>query len=358
MRIQFDSGHGERSGKILDSLPDPIFFFDDAGELRYANAAAEALIGGSDGSIRRFCDLIDCNAYGFTQLIEDIRRGAAPDCLRSRPELEKDGASLLYRVKPVDGGVVCTLACPCALRGGAGTSRECQRPGELHCQAEDMRLIYDLLRKISRSINLDETLDGIVKSMPVLLRLDSCLILFLHDREISVIKSTEYVEKRFGKLRFNIDDLIATREAVDKKHPVVINDARNDPDISQQIVEMFNASAVLVMPLIARDRTLGVMWLSDSTVGRHFTELEIEEANLISGQAAIAMDNAMLFKQLSQANRQLEESYERAQEPGQREDGVLRAAVPRAAHAAHDDQGLRRPAPGRRAWPPERRAAG
>jgi signal transduction histidine kinase len=53
------------------------------------------------------------------------------------------------------------------------------------------------------------------------------------------------------------------------------------------------------------------MWLSDSTAGRRFSELEIEEANLISGQAAIAMDNAMLFKQLSQANRQLEESYER-----------------------------------------------
>ena len=74
---------------------------------------------------------------------------------------------------------------------------------------------------------------------------------------------------------------------------------------------MFNSSAVMVLPLIARDRTLGVMWLVDSTAGRRFTELEIEEANLISGQAAIAMDNAMLFKQLSQANRQLEESYER-----------------------------------------------
>ena len=110
--------------------------------------------------------------------------------------------------------------------GETWSLRECLRPGEARCQAEDMRLIYELLRKISRSINLDETLDSIVKSMPALLRLDNCLILFLHGREITVIKATEYIEKQFGQLRFNIDELIATREAVDKKHPVVVNDAR------------------------------------------------------------------------------------------------------------------------------------
>ena len=79
------SGPGERSGRILDSLPDPVLFFDDTGELRYANAAAEALIGGSDGSPRRFCDVIDCGASTFTQLIDDIRRGAVPAACGAGP---------------------------------------------------------------------------------------------------------------------------------------------------------------------------------------------------------------------------------------------------------------------------------
>ncbi len=74
---------------------------------------------------------------------------------------------------------------------------------------------------------------------------------------------------------------------------------------------MFHASAVIALPLIARGKTMGVMWLVDTKTPRRFSELEIEQANLISGQAAIAMDNAMLFKELSRANRQLEESFER-----------------------------------------------
>jgi signal transduction histidine kinase len=309
--MEFASGLGERSSRILDSLPDPVFFFDETGELRYANDAAEALIGGGDGSPRRFCDIVDCGASTFEQVIDDIRRGATPDCLRSRPGLERDGVPLLFQLKPVDGGLVCTIARSCATPSEANVPPESMPPGEEQCQPEDMRQIYDLLRKITQSINLDETLDSIVKSTPVLLRLDNCIILLLHGREITSIKATDYIEKQFGKLRFNIDDLIATREAVDKKHTVVINDARNNPHISQKLVKMFDARAVIVLPLIARGKTLGIMWLVDTKTRRQFTELEIEEANLISGQAAIAMDNAMLFKQLSLANRQLEESYER-----------------------------------------------
>jgi signal transduction histidine kinase len=98
---------------------------------------------------------------------------------------------------------------------------------------------------------------------------------------------------------------------VEEKHTVVIGDAQDNPDISQTMVQRFHARAVMVLPLIARGKTLGIMWLVDSKSPRQFSELEIEQANLISGQAAIAIDNAMLFKQLSQANRQLEESYER-----------------------------------------------
>jgi signal transduction histidine kinase len=296
MRMEFASGLGERSDRILDSLPDPVLFFDESGELRYANAAAVALIGSVP---RRFCDVFDCGVAGFPQAVEEIRRGTAPDRLCGRPGLATGGAPLLFRVKPFEDGVVCMMACPHAPAAGD------------RCQAEDMRLIYDLLREITRSINLDETLDNIVGSMPRLLRLDSCTIFLLQGREIVSIKASERVDGQSGPLRFNVDELVATREAVDGKHAVVIDDAEGNPNISQKLVKMYHARAVMVLPLIARDKTLGIMWLVDTKAPRRFSELEIEQANLISGQAAIAIDNAMLFKQLSQANRQLEVSYER-----------------------------------------------
>lgn len=307
--MEFASGLGERSGRLLDSLPDPVLFFEETGELRYANEAARALIGGGDDSPRHFCDVFECDAATFAQAMEGIRRGASLASLRSRRGPERGVAPAVFQAKPLDGGIVCTLACPCA--PGAGAAGESLGPWAGRCHAEDMRLIYGLLREITRSINLDETLDNIVKSMPRLLRLDDCIIFLLQGREIVSIKASERIDRRFGQLRFSVDELIATREAVDAKTPVVVGNAEGNPQISQKLVKMFDAHAVIVLPLIARGKTLGIMWLVDTKMPRGFSELEIEQANLISGQAAIAIDNALLFKQLSQANRQLEISYER-----------------------------------------------
>ncbi len=310
MRSEFASGLGERSGRILDSLPGPVFFFDETGELRYANDAAGALIGDA-GRTRRFCDIVDCGASAFPQIVDDIRRGTTSDCLRSGPGLEKCALPLLFQVKPVEWGTVCMLAYPDAPTSGAGEFRPDSQTEDGQCHAEDMRLIYDLLRKITRSINLDETLDNIVKNIPKLLRLDDCIIFLLQQRKMVSIKASERVEQRFGKLRFDVDELVATRRAIEEKRTVVIGDAQGNEDISQELVEKFRARAVIVLPLIARGKTLGIMWLTDTKTPRQFSELEIEQANLISGQAAIAMNNAMLFKDLSEANRQLEDSYQR-----------------------------------------------
>ncbi len=104
MKMEFASGLGERSGRILDSLPDPIFFFDEAGELRYANAAGEALLGSSGSTSRGFCDIVDCGERTFAQISEDVKRGISTGRLRSRPELEDGKGRLIFQLTPVEGG--------------------------------------------------------------------------------------------------------------------------------------------------------------------------------------------------------------------------------------------------------------
>jgi signal transduction histidine kinase len=182
---------------------------------------------------------------------------------------------------------------------------------EMRRQAEDLRQNYELLRRITQSINLDDTLDSIVKNVPGLLRLDGCVIYRLEEREISSVRSTESITKRFGVLRYRLDRLVATREAVDKRRTVVVNDALTYPGIAMDVVQDLNIRAMIILPLVARGKTLGVMWLLDTETPRKFSDVEIQRANMLSDQVAIAIDNAMLFRQLSEANRQLEDSYDR-----------------------------------------------
>ncbi len=182
---------------------------------------------------------------------------------------------------------------------------------ELRRQAEELRRNYELLRRITQSINLDDTLDSIVKNVPGLLRLDGCVIFRLEEREISSVRATESITKKHGPLRYDLDRLVATREAVDKKRTVVVNDALTYPGIAMDVIQNLNIRAMIILPLVARGKTLGVMWLLDTVASRKFSDVDIQRSNMLSDQVAIAIDNATLFRQLSEANRQLEDSYDR-----------------------------------------------
>ncbi|OPY26377.1 MAG: adaptive-response sensory kinase [Methanocella sp. PtaU1.Bin125] len=182
---------------------------------------------------------------------------------------------------------------------------------EMQRQADELRRNYELLRRITQSINLDDTLESIVKNVPILLRLDGCVIYRLEEREIRSVRATESITKKFGTLRYDLDRLVATREAVDKRRTIVVNDALNYPGIAMDVVRGLNIRAMIILPLIARGKTLGVMWLLDTATPRKFSDVDIQRSNMLSDQVAIAIDNAMLFRQLSEANRQLEDSYDR-----------------------------------------------
>jgi signal transduction histidine kinase len=72
--------------------------------------------------------------------------------------------------------------------------------------------------------------------------------------------------------------------------------------------------SVIIMPLIARNKKLGVLWLYNTTYPIRFDEEEVARATSLSDQIAIAIDNAKLFKELSNANTSLESSYEKLKE--------------------------------------------
>ncbi|HTX43816.1 MAG TPA: HAMP domain-containing sensor histidine kinase, partial [Methanocella sp.] len=125
-----------------------------------------------------------------------------------------------------------------------------------------------------------------------------------HRRNIVSIKAPAAVEKKFGKLRFSLDELVASRIAMEERKPLFIEDAENFPDISQRIVKMLGFKSAIVLPLIARDRVLGVMWLYTTDRRVRFDDDDRRSAVALSDQAAVVIDNARIFKEL-------EESYEK-----------------------------------------------
>lgn len=185
--------------------------------------------------------------------------------------------------------------------------------GDLRKRTDEMRRVYEIQRRITQSISLEETLESIVSSAPYILNLPYSMI-FLIDpnyQEITSIKATEELMKKHGKIKFKMGDLIASKIAIRDRKPVVIEDTLNFKDIARPIVLMLNMRTCIVLPLIARGRVLGVMWLFGTEAPVQYSGEDVRRAVALSDQAAIAIDNARLFKDLAEANRQLEDSYEK-----------------------------------------------
>jgi signal transduction histidine kinase len=134
------------------------------------------------------------------------------------------------------------------------------------------------------------------------------------------------VEDGSGDLEFRVavggtgDDLVGKRlkkgyglvgRVAETGRPVISNDTTQDSDWEGEVVEEgFNTQSILAVPLIAKDRVIGVLEVINKLDGSVYVEEDVELLTTFAGQAAVAFENARLFQQtdlqLSQRVRELE----------------------------------------------------
>jgi signal transduction histidine kinase/DNA-binding response OmpR family regulator len=69
----------------------------------------------------------------------------------------------------------------------------------------------------------------------------------------------------------------------------------------------FRLGSVMVLPLLARDKALGALTLATAHSGHHYTPADLALAQDLTNRAAIAIDNARLYRDIQQADRQKNE---------------------------------------------------
>jgi PAS domain S-box-containing protein len=80
---------------------------------------------------------------------------------------------------------------------------------------------------------------------------------------------------------------------------------RNPAEI--RMLQEFNIKASMIVPLIARGRTIGTLTFISSESARHYTEDDLAVANELARRAALAIDNARLYRRAQEANRAKDE---------------------------------------------------
>ncbi|MFN8457374.1 MAG: GAF domain-containing protein [Anaerolineae bacterium] len=85
-------------------------------------------------------------------------------------------------------------------------------------------------------------------------------------------------------------------------YPVIVNDARTDPRFSHRVDVRtgFLTQSIAAVPLKIKGRVIGVLEVLNKYSGDGFTDEDIRMMSSIAAQAAIAIENARLYQQVSQ----------------------------------------------------------
>ncbi|MDY6805964.1 MAG: AAA family ATPase [Cyanobacteriota bacterium] len=92
---------------------------------------------------------------------------------------------------------------------------------------------------------------------------------------------------------------------------VILNDAANEGQYTRDAYIVANKTkSILCTPLVNQGQVSGILYLENNLATGAFTEERIQTLQVLSSQAAIAIDNARLYDELESYSRNLEEKVE------------------------------------------------
>ncbi|HKW43654.1 MAG TPA: GAF domain-containing protein [Thermoplasmata archaeon] len=159
--------------------------------------------------------------------------------------------------------------------------------------------------------DMDELLASIVRVAPGLVQVDRCAIMAYDgaSREFRTVASfgSGGQSTAFDGLQVQESEIprLAQRLIV-LRLPALVKAASQEAGLPPSLQKRLSLKSALVVPLAARGRFLGILWLDDTRSPHYFTSREINIVQGVAAQAAIALDGGKLATQLDLERRRFD----------------------------------------------------
>ena len=129
---------------------------------------------------------------------------------------------------------------------------------------------------------------------------------FSSDEVFTPEMETMPYEFQAGRIRIPLNEKRSILvKAIREKRAFNIADAASDPDVNPDILSRFGSKAFAVVPLIVKDKAIGVLAVDNQFTKRPVTDPDMGFLTLLANQAALAIENSRLYINLQEVNSQL-----------------------------------------------------
>ena len=213
-----------------------------------------------------------------------------------------------------------------------------QRNAELARRAEqnlqELTHFFDAATALTNLSKLGENLETLGQKLAQLLDVEMCGFFLYQPGLQSLIapgapsgmrEGRLFNQMRLNQLRFGANASTLLGRVFVTQQPLIIPDCEHELEAGQLLPQTFGYRDLLLVPLGASGRPLGVLMLANKLHGA-FTTYDVELATSMAAEVAVSLENTFLFEQTRQQALRLDTSMEMLRQVSQ----ALTATTPAA----------------------------
>jgi len=175
--------------------------------------------------------------------------------------------------------------------------------------ADQLELVAEISKAIASSIDLDQTLRLVAQNLARLVNASLCQIALLEeDREGWYGAAASDLEEPWRRQHAERTQPSFIFDVLDSGQPVVIGDTAASSQVDPAYAKAFGVRSLMAVPLVADDQPIGAAILAERERNRTFTPEEVQRAQSLALQAAVAIKNARLHA-LAEEERHLQKDF-------------------------------------------------
>ncbi len=176
----------------------------------------------------------------------------------------------------------------------------------------DKQFLLDATENIMKERDYDALLLKILVSLMARVGAQNAYLIILEGEALTIRahgrKNVTVETRRLNQDIEGADNLCPeiVRFVLRSQAPVVLANALKSADYSHSpAVQHFKLKSVLALPLVVQSRTLGLIYLENSLIANVFSDEQVSLLQVLTAQAAIALDNSLLIADLQHTQENL-----------------------------------------------------
>jgi PAS domain S-box-containing protein len=119
-----------------------------------------------------------------------------------------------------------------------------------------------------------------------------------------------HLDRLSQKLSIDINGDCILCRCIKEKRPFNVRNAKTEPAVTPYLIQMLGADSFGVVPLISRDKMIGLIWVDNLFTGRPIKDEDLQFLMGFSSHIASAIENARLFENVTMAQSELKNIFE------------------------------------------------